>query len=421
MSWHCCAAGFVGVAAVTFCAAILVRTNPVIAAALVGSDSVALDNITLTRPDGSVIIQHVEFGGTNLSHDEAAALFSADLSADQGRELMAKLKAKWIAIPEIRINSKQGSARIENVQAANVDSGKVGSLSIAAIDASAHGKEGATITLKTYPLSIEDADFSLLFTALQTSAPELFRFSRLSWAGMDVAMVDPDTPAYAAGGNVVHLRIASLAATNTYQDELLSKFGANLNGLSLEAPKASKIGQVLALFGYDKLEFGMTSSGAYDAKAQTMTISDLIEGVNIGGLALKLEIGGLDSRAFQGDFKERLSNWMNGAIADLEVRFTNAGVVDKLVAMVAAQQRMQPEDVKKNWAAAVGQLVSALFGASPNASALANAFGQFIASPRNLTVTARGKTGAIGIRELQDLRAVSSVLARVDFGASANQ
>jgi hypothetical protein len=423
MSWRSHTAGLVSVAAVTVCVALpaVFRAGSLIASAQVRSESVALDNVILTRPDGSVVIKHVEFSGTNLSHDEIEALFSADLSAEQGRELLAKLKARNISIPEIRVNSKDSSAWIEDFQAVNVDSGKVGALSIASIDALAHGKEGADITLKTNPLRIEDADFSLLFTALRSSAPQLFRFSKLSWAGMDASIVDPDTPADAAGGNLIHVRIASLEATNTYQNELLSKFGANLNGLTVEAPKASKMGRALALLGYDKLEFGMTSSGAYDAMAQTMTISDLVDGVNIGALAMKLQLGGLDSRAFQGDFNQRLSNWMNGAIADLEVRFTNAGLFDKAIAFVATQQRLKPEDVKRNWTAATSQLVGAVFGGSPDAAALSNAFSQFISSPKNLTVTARGKTGAIGIRELQDLKAVPSLLARVDFGATANQ
>jgi hypothetical protein len=421
MSWQCCTAAFVWVAVGGLCLVFpaLLRAGPIVAAAPVSTGSVALDHVTLTRPDGSVVIQHVEFSGTNLSHDEVAALFSADLSAEQG--LISKLKAEKIAIPEIRVSSKDGSARIVDLQAAHVAAGMVGSLSIASIDASAHGKDGATITLKTSPLTIEGADFSLLFSALQPGAPKLFRFSKLSWAGIDVSMADPDKPAEAAGGDLVHIRIASLAASNTYQDALLSKFGGNLSGLTVEAPKASKIGWTLALFGYDKLEFGITSSGVYDAKAQTMMISGLIDGVNIGALAMKLEVGGLDRRAFQGGFQERLSNWMNGAIADVQVRLTNAGLFDKAVAFVAAQQRLKPDEVKRNWTVTINQLVGALFGASADATTLSNAFGQFTSSPRNLTVTARGKTGAIGVRELQDLKAIPSLLARVDFGATANQ
>jgi hypothetical protein len=391
--------------------------------ALALSDTVALDNITIPAKDGgSVVIKHIEFNGTNLSRDEVASLFSANLPVEQARQLMAKLKALKISIPELRMSLKDGSAIIHDIQANNVDAGKVGLLSIAGIDASSLGKEGPAVSIKSNPFTLENADFAPLVRSIADAKPQAFKFSKLAWAGMEASFPDKDTPADAVGGNVVHLRIASLTANNEYQGDVFSKGVSELKGLTVEAPKASKIGKSLAPFGYDKLEFGMTSSGAYDPGTKTLALDHVtINGVNIGAMSLKMQLGGLDSGAFVGDVAQRLSSWSNGEFSNLELRVTNAGLFDRAVAYFAEQQHQKPEDIKKNWSMAVGQIVLATLLGSPQAANISTAFTQFIEAPKNLTVSAHAKSGPIAIKDLQELKTLPDILARIDFNAVANQ
>jgi hypothetical protein len=383
------------------------------------SDSVALDNINIPGKDGgSAVIKHVEFTGTNLSRDEVASLFSATLPMDEARQLMAKLKASKIAIPEMLINFKDGNAIVHNLEASNVDSGKVGVLSVAAINISSLGKDSPPVTVATRPFTIENADLS---GAVGASKLSPFKFSKLSWGGLEASFPDKDTPADATGGNIVHIKIASANANSDFQGDLFSKGIFQLKGMTIEVPKASKAGKTLALFGYDKMEYNMDSSSAYDPGNKTLASTFTINGAAIGALAFKADLGSIDTSAFLGDSTQRLMSLMNGDIGNVEMRLTDGGLFDKTLAYFAAQQHQKPEDVKRVWTMAANQMIAALFAGSPEAEQLSGALGQFIATPKNLTVSARGKTGAIAIKDLQELKTLPAILGKIDFSATANQ
>ena len=75
-----------------------------------------------------------------------------------------------------------------------------------------------------------------------------------------------------------------------------------------------------------------------------------------------------------------------GGIAAIEVKFVNAGLFEKSVAYFAAQQKTTPEAVKKQWAAAAGQMLPAVLGGDPSALKVAAEAQKFIAAPTNLTI-----------------------------------
>jgi hypothetical protein len=393
--------------------------SALVSPAIALGDTVTLDNVTIPGKDGgSAVIKHVEFTGTNLSRDEVASLFSATLPLDQARQLMAKLKASKIAIPELLLNFNDGSAIIRNLEASNVDAGKVGLLSVAAINASSLGKDGPAINVATHPFSLENADLSGAVGASQLSP---FKFSRLTWGGLEASFPDKDTPADAAGGNLVRIKIASANANSDYQGDLFSKGIFELKGMTIEVPKASKAGKTLAQFGYDKIEYNMNSSSAYNPGSKTLASTFTINGADIGALALKADLGSIDTSAFLGDGTQRLVSLMNGDIGNVEMRLTDGGLFDKTVEYFAAQQHQKPEDVKRIWTMAASQIIGALFAGSPEADKISDALSQFIAAPKNLTVSAHGKTGAVAIKDLQELKSLPAILGRVDFSAAANQ
>jgi hypothetical protein len=228
-------------------------------------------------------------------------------------------------------------------------------------------------------------------------------------------------PAEAAGGNLVRIKIASANANSDYQGDLFSKGIFELKGMTIEVPKASKVGKALAQFGYDKIEYNMASSSAYNPGNKTLASTLTINGADIGALALKANLGSIDTSAFLGDSTQRLVSLMNGDIGDVEMRLTDGGLFNKTVAYFAAQQHQKPEDVKRAWTMAANQMIAALFAGSPEAEQLSAALSQFIATPKNLTVSAHGKTGAVAIKDLQELKSLPAILGRIDFSAAANQ
>jgi len=103
-----------------------------------------LENIVLSNPSDNteVTIPRVEFAESNLDRSDAEKLFSTKLSPAEERDLIARLKAASIAIAEIRVKSPGGSAELHDLRAENVDSGRIGRLSLAGADVAAVNNKG---------------------------------------------------------------------------------------------------------------------------------------------------------------------------------------------------------------------------------------------------------------------------------------
>lgn len=372
-----------------------------------------LENVVIEDSDkGALRLGRVEITGANLTQEELAKLFAASTPAADGRALAAKLKADKIAIPEAVFTKKDTKVTVANIVAANIVEGKVGRAGFAGIDGTIKPDDGDAVTIKSGPLALDGSDLSALLTMNAGSAS----FSRFSWEGLAITAPDKDTPKTAAGGNLYAINLGALAVDATFDGGVMLKGAVSLKGLSIQPPSASQAGQQLAAAGYGKLDLALNYVGVYDPAAKTYSLDDFtINGVNAGSLQLKSRFGALDKAAFSGSSAERMGALLQGNISAVELVYADAGLAEKLIVLFARQQQKAPDALRAETAAMAKQIIPALIGGAPNASAIADAVSSFVATPTTLTVTMRPKSGAIGFADLMQINNPAAFLEKINL------
>jgi hypothetical protein len=385
-------------------------------------DEVALDDFTATSKDGAVMtIKHADFKGTNLSKEEIEKLLTPDTSSEDKAALMQKLKVGEMSIPLIDIAPKEGGAiHIHDVFGKDIDAGKVGKFTISGVDGSGSDKDGA-VSVKAGALIMENADLADALGA--TKDPKqispLTHLGHLSWEGIDVTGPDKD----AGPGKTIHVALGSLEIHNNYDGDVLKDGATTLKGLLIEPSKGTEFANSLAILGYTRVELNAHIAAHYDKGAKKLSLDDFtLDGANAGAIKLKADFTDIDSSLFGADAAARLGALAGGGIAAIEVRFVNAGLFEKSVAYFAAQQKTTPEDVKKQWAAAAGQMLPAVLGGDPSALKVAAETQKFIAAPTNLTIGVHPKSGVFKFSDaMGGAGDPTALIGALDIVAAANK
>ncbi|WP_342360153.1 hypothetical protein [Terrarubrum flagellatum] len=372
----------------------------------------ALENVVISDKDGGTLtLGRVEFTGANLAQDELAKLFAEATPADEKKALLTKLKADKIAIPQAVFAKKETKITISGLAADTIADGKVGHAGFAGVDGAGKSDDGAPVTVKSGPLSLDGADLSSLLAA----NPGGMRFSRFSWANVAITAPDKDTPATAAGGNLYTIGLGSLTADATFDGATPLKGAVSVKGLTVQPPAASMAGQQLKAAGYDKLDFAIDYASAYDPATKALTLDNFtINGVGAGSLQLKSTLGGIDKSAFTGQGPEKIMALLQGTISGVELNYVDAGLATKLIGLFAQQQGKQPAAFQAESAAMARQIAPMLLAGAPNAPAIGDAVARFIAQPTSISVALKPKTGSIGFAELTQIKDPAAFLAKVD-------
>ena len=388
------------------------------------AESYTLENLTLDTPNGSVALPRVEFTDSNINKDEAAQLFALATPTDARAAIAQKLQAARLAIPEARFEGKQGRATAHDFIVTGLDKGRFKRLDFAGGEGTFTVPNVGDGAVKVRPLSIEDGDYSVALAAISAGDPGagLSRLSKLTWAGLEATFPDKETPKDAAGGNLVHVDLASVAHTGTYQDNLPLKGQFVLKNLVVVPPPASKMAEQLKAFGYDKLDFGMTAKGAYDPSAKSYMLDDMtISAANGGSIGLRGTFVGLQKEAFTGVGSARSSALAAAQVASAGLKFINTGLVDKAIAFYGKTQNKSPDQVKREIAGMVMGVAPALLGGAPASQKIADAIAKFVANPGSIALAMTARGAPVRFSELWTIRDPQTFLARMDVDAIANQ
>ncbi len=379
-------------------------------------ETVVLDNVKIDNGKGSTAIPHVEFVGTNLTKDEVQKLFASGTSEADAMSLLGKLIASRITIPEATATAPEGKMTVKAFQATDVDTGKVGHITIGGFEGGFSDASGPAM-LKSGPIALDGAGFTGIFSALKSGklGDATTHFGHFSWQGLEVSGPDKETPASAPGGNLVKVWLESVTIDGTADGDVPLKTAGAIKGLKIELPKASEAGKSLADNGYPALNLGMTFSSTYDPAKNALTIDDLtINGVDAGSLGLKLTLGGVDKKLFTGNQNDRVAALLAGNIATAEIHFANAGVSEKVLAYAAASQGKTPDALKAEASAMAAQMIPILLNGHPVSTGIAAEVTKFIANPKGLTIAARPKSGALGFFDAISLTTPAAFLEKID-------
>ncbi len=406
---------------------ILRRLPQVLVLILASSPALALDtvleNVSIDNGDKStVLMKRVEVTGTNLTQDELKKLFSGATSKDERKQLAARLQAARIAIPEITVTGtekgKEGKVTAVGFQADNIDKGRAGHLTLASFSGDVAAEDNGRATLKSGPIALDGADMTgFLASDAAAATPGMTPFTHFSWQGFEIAV--PDKSSTASQG-VYAIKMDSLVVDGTYDGKVPLHTSGKLNSLTIVPPAGSDAAQGLGAAGYDKLDLGLTFAGTYNPAAQTYTVEDYtITGVNAGALGLKGQFGAIDKAAFTGQKDEKINALMKGSIANLELKFANAGLFEKAATLYGKQQGKTLAQVQQEWSMMAAQFVPMMLGGDPNAPKIGAALASFVNNPKVLTVTAKAKTGNVAFSDLMAIKSPPMLLQKVDLNAVA--
>jgi hypothetical protein len=383
-------------------------------------DSVSLDDFTTTSKDGAKItIKHADFKGTNLTKDEIVKLLTPDTPDEEKNALVQKLKVAEISIPAIDVVPKDGGElHIRDVSGKDIDSGKIGALSIASIDGGGTDKDGP-IAIKSGAIIIEDADLSDTLGAAKdpSNMSPPTHLGHFSWVGLDMTVPDKD-----AGGKPMHITMGSIEDRNSYDGAVLKQGELIVKNLVIEPAAGSEFANNIGILGYKSVQLSAHVAAHYDAGGKKFTLDDFtLDGANAGAIGLKAVLTDIDPALFGADANARMAAVTGGGVSAVEVKFANAGLFEKSVAFFAGQQKLTPDAIKKQWAAAAGQMLPAVLGGDPSALKIAAEAQKFIQAPTNLTVVVKPKSGSLKFADAMSGGDPTALISTLDIVATANK
>jgi hypothetical protein len=399
----------------------IVPASLVFAWPLGGGGDVTIEHFTAKAQDGSVVvIDRAEFANANLSKDEIVQLLTPDTPEADKRALAQKLKADKVAIPSIEIDGKDGAKiHIHDVAANHIDSGKVGDIGFAALDASGTDKSGP-YSVKSGALRVEGVDLADALKAVGApgEAAQKGRLSHLTWQSLDIVAPDAES----GPGKTIHVAVAAVEVSGAYDGDTLKHSATKLTGLVVEPSPDSDFGRNLAELGYTRLEMAMVFGADYQPAAKTFSLEELtIEGAQMGSIGVKAKFGDVDPALFGSDNSARLAALLGSSVSSLEVKVVNSGLYEKALAYYAKQQGASADALKQQWSAMTGQMAPMLLGGDPSALKIAGEAQKFIETPKNLTISIKAKSGALKAADFQGIDDPAAFVGKLDIAATANQ
>ena len=384
--------------------------------------TVQIDGIKFNTPGGdAVTMKSVVFEGTNLSADEIRELLTPGGDDHARIELLAKLKATHISIPEIEAVKGAEIGHIKGISARDVEEGKVGAAEIAGFDFVGKGTEGKPIAFKCGAVHMSGADLAGLLAMAQgkSEEPSNIEVESLSLENFDLTGPDDE---HAAQGETFHIALASMEAHNSYAEHVFKSGSAKVKGLLIEGSKGTQLTTALAPFGYQKLILNMSVAGRYDPATKKLSIDDFSVGdAKMGTFSLKASADNIAPEMFQGDKQVAMGAAMAAKLTGVDLKYVDSGLFEKVTAMAAGQQNVPPADFKKQMAAMAGAMVPQMLGGDANAVKLGAEAQKFITTPKSLAVSVRAKSGGFGVMDAATLGNPADAIKLFDIKAVANQ
>ena len=351
--------------------------------------SVAIDGLAY-RSGATVTaqLQRLSLEGANISAPEAVALFSPGQSAAGAREAFARLTAEKVATPEVKLAIPGGELILRDIVVTHMQNGMAAQLRIGGGDLSIKANGAELAAFKLGAMTFGDVDAGYAYAALR-GAPvkgEPWRYGSLVWEGMKGDVTVPN----ARGSERANIEIGEVRAEAVYEGPLPKRAAAVVGGVRI-TPGSGVLTSSLSAIGVGAIDIKASIKASYDWAARRMTIEDSMLGFEgLGSISVKGVFGNIDKAMLSTEPEARNAATMAMTLESATLRFTNEGVVDKLLEFGAKMQGLPVEAVKAGALAVVSKSVLGGSGRVQDGPVIS----AFLQNPKSLSVTIRPKAGA---------------------------
>jgi hypothetical protein len=178
---------------------------------------------------------------------------------------------------------------------------------------------------------------------------------------------------------------------------------------------------ILAL-GYKAIDVSAKYDQAWDAAKKTLNLKEFsLRSVGMFNAKATAEIGNVTQEVFTLDKAKAAVAALAVAARSVQLNVVNEGLVEKLIAQQAKDQRRKPEDVRAEFAAGAALMMPMFMGDHPGAKVIGAALGKFLADPKNVQVKVTAKGDGVGAMDFLAAGNPLDVLKKVDIAAEANR
>lgn len=384
---------------------------------------VSLDNLKIEDKGQVATIAHVDVTDTNLSKDEVAKLFQPGTKPEEAADILRRMKAAKVSIPEIVSKDHDFVVTVRNLVATDINEGKVGKLAIDGV--SGTNAPGAKLaSMSVGPAFVENADLSRLLDAARNKADVEPTALGQAVGHMLIKDIDATTEATSPDDKPVGVNHIHVAAVEGIGDRaaLPKERGTfEIRNVLFEPAKGSSEAATLGQLGYDKLDMGLKIAGSYDPTTKKLSIEDVtISGVDMGALGLKAELSNYAKPTEKSPDASQKA-MLNAELNSVQLSFVNAGLFQNALKIVAKQQGKSPDAVKAEWGAIATAMLPAILGGDPAGTAIGGAVQQFVNNPKSITIAATAKGAPVRIGDLKEAQSPQDVLSKINVTASANK
>jgi ribosomal protein S11 len=416
-----------GAAAFAIAASAPLLMMPMSSAVYAQTQDVLLESIAM----GPVKIGKIELKGTNATQDQMQALVTGQMPPADMQGFIKSLAAESISIEGIEIAPPEGgtiSIPSINVEKIAVADGAVGSLTVASVSAKDIATPTGKVNMQIGEMNIAGVEAKDLIAALEAGNPEsvfedpkkMPKFDSIKIGQSEMSAPMEDVP---APNNIINVKLASASLTlGDFVGRIATKGEYAFNNVAVKFPEGSEPATQLKALGYDEVDLSMTGKASWNKDAKTYSLEDMVfEMANGAKLSVTANFGNVDETFFAGDPQTAMMAMLSAGVSDAKISFENNGLVEKGLAFAAQQQGKTAEQLQQEAQGMATAMLPMMLGTEPGAQALIKAISDFAATPKNITVSAKAKSGMLTAQDFAAVATPADVFSKIDVEANANQ
>jgi len=319
-----------------------------------------------------------------------------------------------------------GGVQMEGFSPGRYPAITISDLTIAAADGHIGLKSGTFKTIDfTQPIAtLKDAGTDIAPQWFETNWRKIIP----AWAGLSLSGLSVDVPDEKNPGERVQVEMADFdLSLSDYLNGIPTKITSSAHGVAVPLPPDSDDdnAKMLKAIGITKINANYELSASWDKASQTVKVDKAsVSGNDLGSMVLTALIGNATEQLFDPDPKVQQVAGLGVTIKNLNLTATDAGLGDKLVPMLAAQQNADPATYRTQMAGVAEGAALQMLGSTDAARALGVAVGDFLSGKSksvSINVAAKDPNG-ITVPMLMQASNDPTVLANaVDITGSAGQ